>query len=116
EIMGLSRTRRGHNLSMRGIEFPVLYVLLDAGGKKDWFLQNNTDGLSQRIERHQPRVNAIDAYDAISRIIEAGDKTYQSGFPRASQPHQRHHLPLRDLEVDILEYRSRVQVREADPI
>src|SRR6266850_4062219 len=114
--MGLSRTRRGHDFCMRGFELSVLNVLLDAGGEKDWLLQNNADRFPQGIERHLSHINAIDAYDAISRIIEAGDETDQSGFPGASQPYERHHLALRDLEGDVLQYWSRVEVREADPI
>src|SRR2546421_2346318 len=114
--MGLSRPRCGHDVSMRGVELPVLYVLLDAGGKKDWLLQDNADRFPQGIKRHLSHVNAIDAYGAISRIIKAGDKTDQSGFPRASQTYECHHLPLQDLEVDVLKHWSRVHVREANLI
>ncbi len=49
-------------------------------------------------------VGAVEADMPAGLMFQTGDNTQQSGFPGARRPQQRHHLPGRDIQRDIVQH------------
>ena len=114
EAVDMGRSRRRDDLLVGGTRSAVRNVVPDRPREQPGVLEDHPDPVAEVMTGHRGDIDPVKGDPATVELVEPHDEVDQRGLPRPGRADDRDGLPRLDDEVEVLDERLGLVIRERD--